>query len=90
MDKQAIALFIPIFALLIPIVAIIGSMVLKIQKAKLEEARLHAGDPGMLAEVEELRQELQQVRGEVAEMQERLDFTERMLTSRSGGPKDNA
>jgi len=90
MDKQAIALFIPIFALMIPIVAIIGSMVLKIQKAKLEEARLHAGDPGMLAEVEELRQELQQVRGEVAEMQERLDFTERMLTSRSGGPKENA
>ena len=90
MDKQAIALFIPIFALLIPIVAIIGSMVLKIQKAKLEEARLHAGDPGMVAEVEELRQELQQVRGEVAEMQERLDFTERMLTSRSGGPKENA
>ena len=90
MDKQAIALLIPIFALMIPIVAIIGSMVLKIQKAKLEEARLHAGDPGMLAEVEELRQELQQVRGEVAEMQERLDFTERMLTSRSGGPKENA
>jgi uncharacterized membrane protein len=90
MDKQAIALFIPIFALMIPIVAIIGSMVLKIQKAKLEEARLHAGDPGMVAEVEELRQELQQVRGEVAEMQERLDFTERMLTSRSGGPKENA
>ena len=90
MDKQAIALLIPLFALMIPIVAIIGSMVLKIQKAKLEEARLHAGDPGMVAEVEELRQELQQVRGEVAEMQERLDFTERMLTSRSGGPKDNA
>ena len=90
MDKQAIALLIPLFALMIPIVAIIGSMVLKIQKAKLEEARLHAGDPGMVAEVEELRQELQQVRGEVAEMQERLDFTERMLTSRSGGPKENA
>ena len=84
MDKQAIALLIPLFALMIPIVAIIGSMVLKIQKAKLEEARLHAGDPGMVAEVEELRQELQQVRGEVAEMQERLDFTERMI---AGGPK---
>ena len=90
MDKQAIAVLIPVVALIIPIVAIIGGSMLKIQKAKLEEARLHAGDPGMVAEVEELRQELQQVRGEVAEMQERLDFTERMLTSRSGGPKENA
>jgi hypothetical protein len=90
MDKQAIAVMIPIFALMIPIVAIVGSFMLKIQKAKLDEARLHAGDPGVLAEVEELRQELHQVRGELAEMQERLDFTERMLTSRSGGAKENA
>jgi hypothetical protein len=90
MDKQAIALFIPIFALMIPIVAIVGSIMLKIQKAKVEEARLTSGDPTVLAEVDELRQELQQVRGELSEMQERLDFTERMLTSRTGGPKENA
>ncbi|HKP29769.1 MAG TPA: hypothetical protein VJU15_10210 [Gemmatimonadales bacterium] len=81
---------IPVFALLIPLAAIAGSMVLKIQKVKLEEARLHAADPTVLAEVDDLRQELQQVRGELAEMQERLDFTERMLTSRTGGPKENA
>jgi len=90
MDKQTIALFIPIVALIIPIVAILGSIVLKLQKAKVEEARLHSGDPTVLAEVDELRQELQQVRGELSEVQERLDFTERMLTSRSGGPKENA
>ena len=90
MDKQAIAVMIPIFALMIPIVAIIGNIVLKLQKSKEEEARLRSGDPSVLAEMDELRQELQQVRGELTEVQERLDFTERMLTSRSGGPKENA
>ena len=90
MDKQALALFIPIVALMIPIVAIVGNIMLKIQKSKEEEARLRSGDPTVLAEVDELRQELQQVRGELTEVQERLDFTERMLTSRTGGPRENA
>ena len=89
MDKQVVALFIPIFALLILIAAIVGGMLLKLQKAKLEEARLRAGDPGVLAEVDELRNDLQQVRGELAEVQERLDFTERMLTSKAGEPRGN-
>ena len=84
MDKQALALFIPIVALLIPIVAIIGNIMLKIQKSKEEEARLRSGDPAVLAEVDELRNELQQVRGELTEVQERLDFTERMLTQQAG------
>jgi hypothetical protein len=88
-DKQAIAVMIPIVALLIPISAIVGSIMLKIQKAKLEEARLRSGDPGVLAEVDELRNELHQVRGELAEVQERLDFTERLLTTKAGEPKGN-
>ena len=84
MDKQVVALFIPILALAIPVTAIIFNSMLKMQKMKLEEARLrHTGEPGLLAEVEELRHELQQVRNELGEVQERLDFTERLLTSRS-------
>ena len=84
MDKQVVALFIPILALAIPVTAIIFNSMLKMQKMKLEEARLrHTGEPGLLAEVEELRQELQQVRNELGEVQERLDFAERLLTSRS-------
>jgi hypothetical protein len=51
---------------------------------KLEEARVrHTAEPALLAEVDELRQDLQQVRGELTEVQERLDFTERLLTSRT-------
>ena len=83
MDKQTLGVMIPIIALLIPISAIIGSFMLKIQKAKLDEARLRSGDPGVLAEVDELRNELHQVRGELAEVQERLDFAERLLTSKA-------
>lgn len=84
MDKQVLAMFIPILALSIPVAAVIFNGLLKIQKMKLEEARLrHGSEPGVSHEVEELRQDLQQVRGELAEVQERLDFAERLLTSRS-------
>lgn len=84
MDKQVVALFIPILALAIPVVAVIFNGMLKMQKMKLEEARLRqVGDPGVLAEVEELRQDLHQVRTELSEVQERLDFAERLLTSKS-------
>jgi hypothetical protein len=81
MDKQILALFIPLMALAIPVVAVIGSFVLKIQKTRLEALRMESGaDPALLAEVDELRHELGQVRAELGEVQERLDFTERLLT----------
>jgi len=89
MDKQALAMFIPIIALLIPVSAIVLGGMIKIQKAKLEEARLRAGDPGVLAEVDDLRNEVHQVRTELAEVQERLDFAERLLTARAGEPPRN-
>jgi hypothetical protein len=82
MDKQILALFIPLMALAIPVVAVIGSFVLKIQKTRLEALRMESGaDPALLAEVDELRHEVGQVRAELVEVQERLDFTERLLTS---------
>jgi len=86
MDKQSLAVMIPIVALLIPIAAIVISGMVRIQKAKLEEAKLRSGDPGVLAEVDDLRNELHQVRTELAEVQERLDFAERLLTTRAGEP----
>jgi uncharacterized protein YlxW (UPF0749 family) len=90
MGKQEIALMIPILALAIPVIAVIANAVLKLQKMKLEEARLrHGGDPALLAEMDSMRQELQQVRGELVEVQERLDFTERLLTSRTTDTRPN-
>ncbi len=84
--KQILALMIPILALCIPVFAIIGSFQLKLQKAKLESQRLGTGaDQALLHEVDELRNELSQVKTELTEVQERLDFTERLLTSGDRG-----
>lgn len=88
MDRQSLALLIPIIALSIPVMAIMMNGFYKIQKARLEEARLRhgAGGPEVLDQIDELREELRQVRTELIETQERLDFTERMLASgRSAG-----
>jgi hypothetical protein len=82
-DKQSIALLIPLFALTIPILGIIAGSVLKLQKAKMEMLRMGTQpDPGLLNEVDELRNEVHQLRGELSEVQERLDFTERLLAQK--------
>lgn len=78
MDRQSLALMIPILALSIPIVAIIVTGMVKVHKARLDSQTDH---PALLAEMDELRQDLHQVRAELAEVQERLDFTERLLTA---------
>lgn len=80
MDKQVLALFIPILALMIPVAAIIANGVIKLQKVR-NEGLNRGPDSAMLAELDELRHELTQVRAELTEVQERLDFTERLLTS---------
>ncbi|HEX9166719.1 MAG TPA: hypothetical protein VF862_12475 [Gemmatimonadales bacterium] len=84
MDKQSIALLIPLFALTIPIIGIIASSVLKLQKSRMEMLKLQSQpDPGLLNELEELRNEVHLLRGELTEVHERLDFTERLLTAKS-------
>jgi len=65
---------------IIPVVAIIASMIAGIFKS-IAQAKIAAGGDGgpMRARIEALEQELNTVRGEVGELQERVDFTERML-----------
>jgi uncharacterized protein YlxW (UPF0749 family) len=77
MDPGVLALLIPIVALSIPVAAIVFNGLVKLQRARAESR----ADPGVLAEVDELRHEVAQVRAELAELQERLEFTERLLTS---------
>jgi hypothetical protein len=43
-----------------------------------------AGDPGLGAEVDALRHELEAVRGELSDVHERLDFAERLLSRPAG------
>lgn len=84
MDKQSLALLIPITAMLIPIAAIVTGGMLKLAKIRLEETRARAGalPDGAMAELDQVRGEMEQVRQELAEVQERLDFTERLLAQR--------
>jgi hypothetical protein len=84
MDRQSLALLIPITAMLIPIAAIVMTGIQKIARLHLEEAKLRAGalPDGSVAELDQLRMEMEQVRHELADVQERLDFTERLLAQR--------
>ncbi len=76
---------IPLMIFAIPIMGIIHSMVTKLAKTRLEEAKLRAGGlvDGGVAAIEDLRAEMDQVRAELSEVHERLDFTERLLTRQS-------
>ncbi len=81
MDKQIVALFIPIIALAIPVTAIIMSGLLKIRRLRLEEANLqiHGGPSGGSEEVQALRNDVELLQRQLSELNERVDFTERLL-----------
>ena len=80
MDRQTVALLIPIVAMTIPIVAIIMSTMHKMAKLRVEEARARHGiGEDSQAELDELRGEVDQLRIEVGDLNERLDFAERLL-----------
>ena len=82
MNKQVIALLIPLLALCIPVAAIVMHGLQKLARLRLEEARVQAGgaDPGSQAELAGLQQEVAELRDELAQVHERLDFTERVLS----------
>lgn len=80
MDRHTVVLFIPILALSIPVLGIALHGLQKYWQMRIEEARARAGiGRGADSEIGELRAELDQVRQELAEVHERLDFTERLL-----------
>ncbi len=98
MDKQVIALLIPILALAIPVSAIIFYGLQRLARIRLEEARLQQGprDKGTEAEITLLREEVGDLRRELSDVQERLDFAERLLSRTReaerlpGGPEPKA
>jgi predicted nuclease with TOPRIM domain len=87
-DSQALAVLIPIVAMLIPTAAIVMHGLQKIAAMRLEEARvrMHGGREGT-EELEALRGEVSELRHELAEVHERLDFTERMLARQQEAPR---
>lgn len=80
MDKQALAVLIPVLAVFFS-----GMVVLSRTAIGKALARRIGGDEGvptaLEGELRELRVELDTLRGEVMETQERLDFTERQLAN---------
>ena len=90
MDPGAIAVFIPIFGVL----GFVGLAGLKIwSNHKLKMREMPGGDSEQLADaVQQLYDEVGSMRDDLAEMQERVDFTERLLSdarSRNAiGPSD--
>lgn len=90
MNPGDFAVFIPIVALCIPVAGIIFHGLEKMARLRLEEAKVKAGqlDGQSAAELSALREEMGDVRRELSEVQERLDFAERLLTSgRAPGDK---
>ena len=84
MDPGAMAMLIPIFGLLIGGFAIFARS--HLGHALAERIAGRSGDsPALEAELRELRTEVDALRGELIETQERLDFTERMI---AGGKKE--
>lgn len=79
MDKQTLAVMIPVIVMLIPLSAVILNGWQKIIKLRIEEAKVRGAAPESVHEIEDLRTEVEQVRRELGEVQERLDFTERLL-----------
>jgi len=84
-DRATLGLLIPILALSIPVAAIVLNGLQKLWKLRIEEARVRAGSVGgeTEAEFEQLHAEIDQLRLELSEVQERLDFTERMVARAS-------
>ena len=83
MNPESFAVFIPILALCIPVAGIVFHGLQKVARLRIEEAKVKAGmlDGKSAAELTALRYEMGDVRRELAEVQERLDFAERLLTS---------
>ena len=88
MDRQYLALLIPILALSIPVIAIISNALQKLWRLRIEEARIRADTlpRGAEAELDQVRGEVEQIRQELSEVQERLDFAERLLARRVEPP----
>jgi hypothetical protein len=59
-------------------------------KLKKKELEMRGSDPELGPEVDALRDDLNDTRAQLAEMQERLDFAERLLTAGHASQEDRS
>lgn len=79
---NGLAVIVPIVFLGLAVTGIISMVIIKLQRMKLEEARLRGGSGAD----EELAHQVAVLQQEMAELQERVDFTERMLAQVKDAP----
>jgi hypothetical protein len=80
-DKQTVALMIPVMALAIPVVAIVFSSMVKIARLRVQSQV--SFPPEIDHRIAALEDEVGTLRRELGETQERLDFTERLLIKKT-------
>jgi len=68
----------------IGVAGIVSSAILKIQRMRLEEARIRGTDP---AELEALQNRMAALEQELTDVQERLDFAERLIAQNREKPQ---
>ncbi len=74
--NNGLFVLIPIMFLGIGVTGIIATTFLKMQKLRVEEAKLRSGDSG---DLNDLARKVSDLQDELADVQERLDFAERVL-----------
>jgi len=79
---NGLPIILPIVFLGLAVTGIISAVILKLQRLRIEEARLRAGSAGD----EDLAHLVAVLQQEMAELQERVDFTERMLAQMKETP----
>ena len=77
----------PLAALIMPIV--VTALIIR-YKLKKKELEMRGSDPQLGPEVDTLRDDLNDTRAQLAEMQERLDFTERLLAGGGASQEDTS
>ena len=78
MDRQTLALLIPVLALVIGLAGTILGGLIKLQKARGEQGRVGADDE-FAARLEAVEQEVSSLRQQLSDAHERIDFAERLL-----------
>ena len=79
--------FAALAAMLMPIVVTALIIGYKLRKKELE---MRGSDPQLGPEVDALRDDINDTRAQLAEMQERLDFTERLLAGGGASQEDTS
>jgi len=79
---NGLSIIIPIVFLGLAVTGIISAVIVKLQRLRIEEARLRGG----AAADEDLAHQVAILQHEMAELQERVDFAERMLAQMKEPP----